>query len=179
MGRIFLVALSIALWACSDSATLDIDRRLLTEVRKGDVGAVQDLLDQGAHVNGASGNVPLVEAALGGQTTIARKLIERGAAVDIRSALGNTPATAAATSGHLDMLRLLLASKADPNLRTADGWAPLQIAARKGHLGMVQELLANGADVDAKLPDGNTALSWAKSEGYDSIATLLEGAAAK
>jgi 26S proteasome non-ATPase regulatory subunit 10 len=52
-------------------------------------------------------------------------------------------------------------------------------AARQGHRALVELLLARGADVAARSNDGETALTWARKQGREEVARLLEEAAAK
>ena len=91
----------------------------------------------------ASGETPLMMAALKGQLDVARRLIAQGAAVN---KTGWTPLHYAASSGHMPMLELLLEHHADLNAPSPNGTTPLMMAAGYGSPEAVQRLLKAGAD---------------------------------
>lgn len=94
------------------------------------------LIDAGADVNAPAQNAqrvtPLHSAAAGRGLTIARLLLEHGAAVDPRQRGGYTPLHAAVQNEQLEMVELLLANDADPEAANDSGVTPRDMA-RKSH----------------------------------------------
>jgi len=107
----------------------------------------------------ASGETPLMMAALKGQLDVARRLIAQGAAVN---KTGWTPLHYAASSGHMPMLELLLEHHADLNAPSPNGTTPLMMAAGYGSPEAVQRLLKAGADAQLRNQKGMTALDFAR-----------------
>jgi ankyrin repeat protein len=90
----------------------------------------------------------LQNAAMAGNETTAKLLLDNGANVN---ALGGTNGTAlqfAAKEGQENMVMLLLERGADINRAGGELCTALQAAAREGRLTLVQLLLENGADVN-------------------------------
>lgn len=80
------------------------------------------------------GRTPLHEAALRGETDVARLLIERGADVNASASANVTPLHMAACCGHRDVVDLLLAAHADRHVRdTSHDATPAQWATFWGH----------------------------------------------
>ena len=68
------------------------------------------MIDEGAEVNASNSSslrTPLHWATLNGNTEIARMLIDKGAAVNVKELSGKTPLCLATTNGHSDTARLL------------------------------------------------------------------------
>ena len=91
----------------------------------------------------ASGETPLMLAALRGELEWARRLLERGAKVHRN---GWSPLHYAATGDEPKIVALLLDRGAPINARSPNGSTPLMMAARYGAEGSVDLLLARGAD---------------------------------
>ena len=91
----------------------------------------------------ASGETPLMMAALRGELEWARRLLERGAKVH-RS--GWSPLHYAATGNEPSIVALLLDRGAPIDTRSPNGTTPLMMAARYGAEAGVDLLLARGAD---------------------------------
>jgi ankyrin repeat protein len=128
----------------------------------------------------------------------ARRLVERGADVDVRlkngtsgrgqfTTTGSTPFLLAARTGDLPLMKLLLEHGADPALANVDGCTPLLAAAGVGDLGSGQEtagteqeameavrlLLELGADVNAVDENGETAMHGAAYQNWPRMVALL------
>jgi ankyrin repeat protein len=88
----------------------------------------------------------LMRAALIGDATAVRALLDRGARADERDAMGRTPLMEAAFADHSDTVAVLLAHGADPNATDNTGWTALMEAASKGHTETVKTLLFHGAN---------------------------------
>src|SRR5437899_3853647 len=87
----------------------DRDRALREAARRGDAARVEALVREGANVNAAtaSGLTPLIEAAAGGRTGVARVLIEAGADPDARHRELGTALDAAQRNGHREIVEML------------------------------------------------------------------------
>ena len=95
------------------------------------------LLERNANIEHRTkeGFTPLMFAALGGHTDVARKLLERKAKVNVPSGSNNDiPLTSACWKGHHDVVKLLLEFKSNIEHRTKDGCTPLMLAARYVYL---------------------------------------------
>ncbi len=123
--------------------------------------------------------ISLNEAAITGNTNLARSLIDEGADINNKeSGQFRTPLHCAATSGHTDIVELLLTEGADVNARS--GWrsdTPLHCAATSKDAGkdIAELLIAHGADVDAENASGDTPMQYAAFyDRHDIIKLLLE-----
>ena len=117
------------------------------------LGIIQLLLNAGADVNGAGGEVaPLHWAADSGNSEAIELLIEAGADVNILSTegdvlpAGDTPLHFATIHNESICVTTLLAAGADPNIANAEGRTPLHVANLGSSLENVNALLAAGSD---------------------------------
>jgi len=109
--------------------------------RKGDVAAVQALLDKGISPDAKwrYGMTALFPAAERGHMEIVKLLIDRGANVNAQDRFYNaTPIVWAIGKGHVEMVQLLLEKGAQNSARV------LNLGIEKGHLGLVRASLAKG-----------------------------------
>lgn len=178
----------------------DIDDRgttgdfpLVVAARRGNLEIVKLLIEHGAETDVGKKDgerTPLLEAAAGGYTDIARYLISKGADVNARGK-GLTPLLAACAGGvnfgppgdKPKTIRILLENGADVNVQDESwlksGRTPLMYAVLRGDAELVQALLDKGARLDLKNKDGDTALSLAGKEGLEYITQLLENPAGR
>ena len=115
-------------------------------IRSDDMGAVQQMLKNGADVNSKdkSGTTPLMYAAAVGSARMMRVLIDAGADVNAKNN-GESTALLWAT-GNAEKVRLLIEKGADVNVRSKYGRTPLAVAAAQaGNQEVVRMLLAKGA----------------------------------
>jgi ankyrin repeat protein len=92
---------------------------------------VQALLGKGAYRNGIDswGRTPLMWAATSGHPEIAKLLLERGAAVNVRDTHKNNEGhSALMLTYHPEVLKLLLQHGADPNIRNDRGLTSYETA---------------------------------------------------
>jgi hypothetical protein len=165
--------------------------RLFQAVRRGDLPAVEDLLDRCPELAGAvedwtaeearaarvrpAAAVPvLVRAAEREDAPIVRALVARGADVD----QGRPSALWVAVAARYgEIARILLESGADARTAAAEtGYAPLHVAALRGWDELVEVLLAHGADPGQRDAAGRTPLDRARQNGHERAARLLAAA---
>lgn len=122
----------------------------------------------------AKDETALMMAAFRGQVDLAKRLIERGAAVNRK---GWTPLHYAATNGHVEMIRFLLTQGAEVNALSPNESTPLMMAAMYGSDAAVNALLAAGADPARKNQLGMTAADFATKAERERLAKVLTEAA--
>ncbi|HLL20439.1 MAG TPA: ankyrin repeat domain-containing protein [Rubrivivax sp.] len=125
----------------------------------------------------ASGETPLMIAALKSNLQWVQRLVERGAQVNRQ---GWTPLHYAASSSEIDstaVAAFLLDRGAVINARAPNGNTPLMMAARYGAFRSVDLLLTRGADPRLTNSAGMSAAELARLEGRDSLALKLLSAA--
>jgi hypothetical protein len=139
--------------------------------RKGEMGTIQILLDQGVNVNARSKNglTPLVVAIHAFQHRTVEFLLDKGADVNARTTPedGGETALMIAVKGHYSaVVDSLLAHHADPNLHDAAGKTALHLVFEGGvrhyDLSLVRGLIGAGADSHAKDGNGVTPVSRVK-----------------
>jgi len=116
----------------------------------------------------------LFGAARAGQVEVAKRLLAKGADVNVRNEKGGSPLHAAACKGQPEMIEFLIAKGAKVNARANNGQTPLHKAANggdhkgnkpgSGHLAAAKVLLKNGADRTAKDKSGKSPLDLAGTE---------------
>jgi uncharacterized protein len=121
------------------------------------------------HLN-ASGESPLMLAALKGELELVENLVKKGADVN---KTGWTPLHYAASFGHIPVLKVLLDNYAYIDAESPNGSTPLMMASMYGSPEAVKLLLDEGADPQLKNQQGLTALEFAKrAERVDAIDLL-------
>ncbi|SHF49481.1 Ankyrin repeat [Fodinibius roseus] len=116
----------------------------------------------------------LRNAALQGQLSDVRQMVEQGVDVNASGEGGRTPLMLASFNGHTDIVQLLLEEGARIDDRNADGRTPLIFAASGPFPNTVALLLEQGADPDATDGvDGWSALMFAAAEGNANVVQVL------
>jgi hypothetical protein len=118
----------------------------------------------------ASGETPLMMAALRGELDWARRLLERGAKV---SQDGWSPIHYAATGPQSTVVALLLDRGAPIDAKSPNGSTPLMMAARYGAEANVDLLLARGADAKRRNDLDLDAADFARQGGRDFLVERL------
>lgn len=118
----------------------------------------------------ATGETPLMMAALRGRADWVARLIERGAQVN---RTGWTPLHYAASSGSPPTVKLLLDRGAAIDARSPNGTTPLMMAARYGAIDAADLLLAKGADPALRNERQLTAADFAAGAGREALAQRL------
>ena len=117
------------------------------------------LRKHGAKVSKGTGNTPLHQAAMVGNTIKTKSLIAQGADINAKNENGETPLHFAARRGNLEIIELLISSGADIEAKeNIYGSAPLLNAAVNGRKEVVALLLEKGANIEVKNSDGLTPL---------------------
>lgn len=106
---------------------------------RGETDRVMKWLDEGGHVDARDGEEHdcanlLMAAAEGGSEDLVRRLINRGACVNLQDACGVSPLSTAALHGHWWAVEDLLLAGADPLLENSDGSTAMG-AAKSGRNG--------------------------------------------
>lgn len=119
-----------------------------------------------------AGETPLMMALLKGHAGMARRLIERGAAIDRQ---GWSPLHYAAAGPDASLVRLLLERGATVDARSPNGSTALMLAAQYGPEDAVQLLLAGRADASLRNHLGLTAADFARRGGREQLGKQLDG----
>jgi len=102
-----------------------------------------------------------------------KKLILRGADMNIQDKYGNTALIKALNSGYTDVAKLLIEAGANINAKNNSDSTALMVAAEDGHQDIVELLVISKADMNIQNKYGNTALIRALHNDYIDIAKLL------
>jgi ankyrin repeat protein len=117
---------------------------------------------------------PVADAAMRGDVTAVRTLVQRGADVNAAQADGMTALHWAARRGDATLTALLLKSRAKLGAVTRVGaYTPLHVASEAGHGAVVAALLRAGADANTHSADGTTPLHLAALSGNVEAVTAL------
>lgn len=122
----------------------------------------------------ASGETPLMLAALRGHVAWMKRLIERGARVHRD---GWSPIHYAASAADIEPVALMLSAGAPPNAVAPNGNTPLMMAAGFGSIDGALLLLQRGADPKATSQRGASAADFARMADRDKLAAQLDAAA--
>jgi ankyrin repeat protein len=142
-------------------------------VQYGHTAIVKDLIRRGdTQVDRATdyGITPLGWAAIGGNLTMAKVLVDNGVNVDPCDSAGMTPAIRAAKGGHGDVLHYLVEKGANVNAADKEGRTMLSHAAAGGHDKVTQLLLSMGqVEADRPCHCGRSPLSYAAELGHQTV----------
>jgi uncharacterized protein len=186
------------LWTALDIRDLDYDRSGEQHSdRAAALAMIKALLDRGAQVNARiaevppirrwilpisdiswvdfTGQTPFLRAALAGDITVMRLLLERGADPNIPTFSNTTSLMAAAgvnwsvaqtytesREGLMEAVKLCLEKGADVNVVNSMGFAALTGAVNRASDDMVEFLVKHGARMDVKDIEGRTLQDWAE-----------------
>ena len=118
----------------------------------------------------AAGESPLMLAAIKGDVALSRRLLERGARIDLP---GWTPLHYAASGPSSELVALLLERGAAIDAASPNGSTPLMLAARYGSIDSAELLLARGADPRRRNQRDLAAADFAAEAGRDALAQAL------
>jgi hypothetical protein len=128
------------------------------------------------NANFADGHTCLTTAASRNQLSLAKRILDAGANVDIPTTDRKlTPLHIAAEGAFEEMVTLLLNAGASPHARSRSGSTPFYRAARGGSSQILRQLHDAGSEVDALTWDSWTPLMEAIEQGNDEVVELLLG----
>jgi ankyrin repeat protein len=130
-------------------------------------------------IQGVGVNTDLVEAAMRGDATAVRSLLDDGADVNATYGDGSTALHWAAGNGNLELTRLLLDAGARVDATTRIGrMTSLFMAAKSGEAAVIEALLGAGASANESNGNGTTVLMSAAASGNrDAVRTLIDSGA--
>lgn len=130
--------------------------------------------DLSAAEESKSGHIPLMIAALEGETATVKQLLAKGADVNAKDAEGRTALMFAVANSHAGTVKAILQSGARINARSHDGGTALMLAAANDDVEITRMLLKAGAKTGYKyISTGATATSLAVERGHEEIVKLL------
>jgi len=191
------------LWAAVEYRNLDMNNRDQDSPtdngvnRQAGIAFIQELVTAGAKVNARTrdvppsrrwlyslgdvswvdftGQTPFLRAALAGDTTVMRLLLDHGADPNLATTAGTTPLMAAAgvnwavaqtytesPQALIDAVQICLEHGADVNATNSMGLTALLGAANRGSNDIIELLVTRGARLDVTDKEGRTAMRWAE-----------------
>jgi ankyrin repeat protein len=129
-------------------------------IKKGDVGALQQLLDEGLDPNtkSKSNKSLLGYSVVENQLLCMKALLEAGANVHSCSGHENLPLNIAIYKSNLEAIEMLIEYKADPKCKNHFGQDGLSTAIELGEHHIVIRLVQLGVDPNTRCADGDTLL---------------------
>ncbi|KZL78184.1 NACHT and ankyrin domain protein [Colletotrichum tofieldiae] len=121
----------------------------------------------------SKGRTVLHLAAMGGDKTIVRTLLEEGLDVDVPCAADRTPLLYAAEHGQDSAALLLIEKGALLESRNSLGWTPLFYAAMMGGESVVRVLIGEGANVNTASDSLMTPIYVAAAQGRETVVKIL------
>eukprot|EP01135_Chromosphaera_perkinsii_P004421 Nk52_evm24s280 gene=Nk52_evmTU24s280 len=122
---------------------------------------------QGLNKKNELGETPLQAAAIKGDVDTVRKLLKRGAEVNVKDHAGWTPLHETALYGKLELTKLLVEAGADLNAQSSTGSTALHDACMNGHIAVVEYLIKKGADLSIRSFKGKMPIQVANAEDAD------------
>ena len=116
----------------------------------------------------------LHQAAVQGDRTMVRILVEAGVSVKNEDEFGRSALYSAAQAGHAAVVGMLYEKGASVDHVDKEGKTPLHVAAERGLDEVVDMLLRLGASVTKLTRDGKTALDFATERRRDSVMRILK-----
>ena len=127
---------------------------------------VEQLLSAKADVNCNSDLSPLMNSCCGGHVSIAQKLLQAGASIDMKDERNGCSALHyACMENQPACAKLLIDAGADLSSSTPDGGTPIIYCGNAGKASCLRELIAARADIDYQDISGETALSLSATKG--------------
>lgn len=147
---------------------------LFRSLEKKDVKILELLIMSGADIHGISMGVTALHKAAAIWSEGAALLLEAGSNIHARATDGRTPLMSAAHGNQIPSLEVLIEAGANFEDRDNEGTTALILASRAGMIESATWLLDHGADIDAKDKRGKTAEDWARKNGQQKVAELLQ-----
>ncbi|KAK9516227.1 hypothetical protein VZT92_024170 [Zoarces viviparus] len=156
-----------------DAVPQDNESLLKRAINGGDVGTVQQLLDNGVDVETRLGFewTPLMCAVSVANYELAKLLLDRGASANFSKDHWTVLMASCTASASEDKtarcVEILLSRNADPNMVDRSQMTCLMLAARSGYSKVINLLVSHGADVNVQDVNGYSALSVAVQYGRE------------
>ncbi|XP_059190314.1 ankyrin repeat, SAM and basic leucine zipper domain-containing protein 1 [Centropristis striata] len=153
--------------------------KLKRAISTGDIGTVEQLLDDGMDVETRLGCewTPLMCAVTVANYDLAKLLLDRGASANFSKdnwTVLMAGCTASASEEKIARcVELLLSRNADPNMADRSQMTCVMLAARDGHSKIINLLVSHGAEINAQENNGYTALSIAVQYGKEEAVLKL------
>ena len=148
-GKLSVVCVVIVTAIMLVSCAGDNTENLAQAAKRGDLKAVNSLLESGVDVDTEDSKqhaTALMWAAHEGYPDVVELLIEHGASINKRKATGETALWFAAQQGWIEALKVLIQHGADVNITGWQGASALEVARKKGHQEVEDYLRQVGAD---------------------------------
>jgi ankyrin repeat protein/beta-lactamase regulating signal transducer with metallopeptidase domain len=152
---------------------------LIAAIINNQTDAADVLLADGVDINISTfkGETALT-IAVAKKSSIAYRLIDKGAPINKTDNTGQSPLLLALKNGWIDMASRLVEKDADVNFKSPEGDIPLFYAIRQRQILLAKLLIKHGADVNAKNNQGETPLLMALDyKLYDLVDNLLDNSA--
>lgn len=119
------------------------------EILYGTYAGVKKLIEAGGNVNERDqwGFVPLIQATISNNKSVAELLLQHGAKIDARDITGQTALQWAINRRNLELSHLFLDHKANPNHYSSAGQPILVNPILRGEHELIQLLVTHGADI--------------------------------
>jgi len=156
---------------------LQSEQALREAALEGNYDKVVQLIGKNVNVNAIDEErrTALMFAAFNGHTNIVQALLDADAKVDMKDLSGRTALLYASTGPFPKTVEILLEYGADPNMiDNEEHFTSLMYAAAEGNMEVVKVLLKNNADPSMTDIDGDNAVVFARQNGYENIAELIE-----
>jgi ankyrin repeat protein len=149
-------------------------------LKKGNVKAVEALLQNGAHRGVWYNAINAMPSELFqyGYFEMIEVLLSNGATANVKYYNNTTPLHIASSYGYFEIVELLIKHRANINIKDDSGITPLMRAAYNGNIDIMKFLIDNRALVNDQDNYGNTSLFYAASSpNIESIKILLDSGA--
>ncbi|KAJ8673874.1 hypothetical protein QAD02_005136 [Eretmocerus hayati] len=138
--------------------------KLIWAVFHGKKELIESLLEKNVPVNNPADldqhfRSPLHSAIYAGDPVIVKKLLDKGASVNVSNKNGETALMIAAKFGKYEIVDILLSDKRLKNRSNTEGFSHLHIACMRNRVDVVEKLLENKKDIHASVE--RSSLRWA------------------
>ena len=138
--------------------------KLFFFVQNGNIAETKKILQSGINPNARDpseddrGETPLMKAAVNGDISMTKLLLEHGADINATDERGETALLTATHLGYTDLSIYLVNRGANLKLASKKGYTPLLVAADQGHFNLLKYFISKGGSVFDKTSDGFTSV---------------------
>ncbi|WP_341811169.1 ankyrin repeat domain-containing protein [Wolbachia endosymbiont (group A) of Oxytorus armatus] len=147
---------------------LELDKKLLSAVKNGDLNKVEDFISQGTslEVKDSNGNTLLHYASQNDHLEVVEYLIKKGASLKAKNKDGKTPLDLALQKNYISIIEFLKKTQLDLD-------EELLATVKGDDLNRVKALVSQGASLEAKDNSNNTPLHNACNNGHVKVVEYL------